>query len=96
MCEHVLGLVPLAPEERPKAKLPHAEKERRNLLAATQYRQREGTLDVPSKHRESIMLDDGTTKQIGLGLFLANSRRRKADIPQERAARLTELGMRWE
>ena len=97
MCEHVLGLVPLAPEERPKGKVPHVEKEHRNLLAAAQYRAREGHLNTPRGHKETIVLDDdGTTELVSLGIFLANSRRRKADIPPERAARLTELGMRWQ
>jgi superfamily II DNA or RNA helicase len=96
MCEHVLGLEPLAPEELPKGKVPHAEKERRNLIAAGQYREREGNLDVPRKHREAITLDDGSVEEVGLGLFIANSRTRKATIPAERAARLSELGMRWE
>jgi len=95
LCEHVLGLEPLAPEERPKAKVSHAEKERRNLAAAAQYREREGHLNAPRNHREPIVLDDGTTELVGLGLFLANSKRRKGNIPPERAARLTELGMRW-
>ena len=34
MCEHVLGLEPLTPEERPKPKVAWAEKEHRNLTAA--------------------------------------------------------------
>ena len=106
MCEHVLGLQPLAPEERPKEKVPHAEKERRNLLAAAQFRAREGHLNVPRSHKETIALDDtdgsadsgqgGTEVVVSLGLFLANSKRRKSEIPAERADRLTELGMRWE
>ena len=98
MCEHVLGLEPLAPAERPRGKVSHAEKERRNLLAAAQYRAREGHLNPPRTHKETIVLDDGTGAEVilGLGLFLENSRRRKADIPPVRAARLTELGMRWQ
>ncbi|MCZ4125451.1 DEAD/DEAH box helicase [Streptomyces sp. H39-S7] len=96
MLEHVLGLVPLAPEERPKGKVPHTEKERRNLLAAAQYREREGHINAPRSHKEPVVLDDGTTELVGLGVFLANSKRRKGAIPPERAARLTELGMRWE
>ena len=95
MCEHALGLQPLTAAERPRAKVPHAEKERRNLAAAAQYRQREGHLDVPRGHKEPIVLDDGTTEKISLGLFIANSRTRRATIPAERAARLSELGMRW-
>jgi superfamily II DNA or RNA helicase len=109
MCEHVLGLEPLAPEERPKAKVSHAEKERRNLAAAAQYRKREGNLDVPRSHKEQLLLNDGGESEsesnnggkpqvvtVALGLFIANSRARKATIPTERANRLTKLGMRWQ
>nr|BEK62776.1 hypothetical protein KPHV_00030 [Kitasatospora purpeofusca] len=73
----------------------HAEKEQRNLAAAAQYRAREGHLNVPRKHKETLKLADGTV-EISLGLFIANSRSRRADIPAERAQRLTELSMRWE
>ena len=96
MCQHILGLAPLAPEEQPKTKVSWADKERRNLQAATLFREREGHLNVPRGHKETIVLDDGSTDLIGLGLFLANSRRRKAHIPPTRAARLTELGIRWQ
>ena len=96
LCEHVLGLAPLAPEQRPKGPVPHAEKERRNLAAAAQYRAREGHLNVPRGHKEKLALDDGSTVEISLGLFITNSRTRKASIPRERAQALTEVGMRWE
>ncbi|WP_327071825.1 DEAD/DEAH box helicase [Kitasatospora sp. NBC_01302] len=98
--EHVLGIAPLTAEQKPAGKVSHAEKEARNLAAAAQYRVREGHLNVPRKHKEPLVVDDGTddgaTVLISLGLFIANSRTRRADIPAERAARLTELGMRWE
>jgi superfamily II DNA or RNA helicase len=102
MCEHVLGLQPLAAEARPKAKVTHAQKEARNLAAAAQYYRRTGNLDVPRGHRETLVLDDPgspdgrTVVDISLGLFVANSRTRKATIPAERRQRLTELGMRWQ
>ncbi|MEY9940476.1 Helicase associated domain protein [Streptacidiphilus sp. MAP5-3] len=96
MCQHVLGLEPLAPEQRPKGPVSHAEKERRNLAAAAQYRQREGHLNAPRSHKEQLRLNDGSTEVVSLGLFLANSRARKATIPTERAARLTALSMRWQ
>ncbi|SDS48074.1 Helicase conserved C-terminal domain-containing protein [Streptomyces sp. TLI_053] len=94
--EHVLGLEPLPAEQKPAGKVSHAEKEARNLAAAAQYRAREGHLNVPRKHKETLELDDGTTAQISLGLFIANSRSRRADIPTARAARLTQLGIRWQ
>ncbi|WP_224284223.1 DEAD/DEAH box helicase [Streptomyces sp. LS1784] len=94
-CEHVLGIGPLPAEQKPAQKVSHAEKEQRNLAAAAQYREREGHLNVPRAHKEPLVLADGTTAQISLGLFIANSRSRRADIPTERAARLTGLGIRW-
>ncbi|KQV16031.1 hypothetical protein ASE03_32620 [Kitasatospora sp. Root187] len=96
LCEHVLGLEPMAAEHLPPAKVSHAEKERRNLAAATQYREREGNLNVGRKHKEPLALADGSTVEVSLGLFISNSRTRRATIPAARAARLTELGMRWE
>ncbi|WP_033819505.1 helicase associated domain-containing protein, partial [Kitasatospora sp. MBT63] len=100
VCEHVLGLEPMPAEELPPAKVPHAEKEQRNLAAAAQYREREGNLNVPRKHKEPLLLDtegggEPTEVVVALGLFVANSRLRRTTIPAERAARLTELGMRW-
>ncbi|MFD7645876.1 Helicase associated domain protein [Kitasatospora sp. NPDC059795] len=94
-CEHVLGLEPLTPEQLPPAKVSHAEKEQRNLAAAAQYREREGHLNVPRGHKETLLLDDDTTVEVSLGLFITNSRSRRTTIPPARAQRLTELGMRW-
>ncbi|MGK4586122.1 Helicase associated domain protein [Kitasatospora sp. HPMI-4] len=98
--EHVLGIGPLPAEQKPAGKVSHAEKEQRNLAAAAQYYQRTGNLDVPRGHRETLVLGnpsrpDGIV-EISLGLFIANSRSRKATIPAERRQRLTELGMRWQ
>lgn len=94
--EHVLGIEPLPAEEKPAGKVPHAEKERRNLAAAAQYRAREGNLNVGRKHKEPLVLADGSTAETGLGLFISNSRLRRAGIPAARAARLTELGIHWQ
>ncbi|MEZ0091779.1 helicase associated domain-containing protein [Streptacidiphilus sp. EB129] len=99
MCEHVLGLQPLAPEVRPKATVTWAEKERRNLAAAAQFRAREGHLNVPRGYKETIVLDDvdgggdgdGSGTEVILSLpFCASSKRRKGEIPAERADRLTD------
>ncbi len=43
-----------------------AEKDARNLAAATQDREREGHLDVPRRHKETLRLADGSTVEIGL------------------------------
>ncbi|MHA6757087.1 helicase associated domain-containing protein [Streptacidiphilus sp. PAMC 29251] len=60
MVEHVLGLEPLAPEQRPTGKVPHAETERRNLLAAAQYREREGTSTPRADTRRPSSWTPGT------------------------------------
>ncbi|PJN21105.1 helicase associated domain-containing protein [Kitasatospora sp. CB02891] len=97
-CEQVLGLVPLEPEELPAPKVPHVVKERRNLAAVAQYRERKGHLDVPRTHEEILVLGDGTgtriTVGVGLGLFIADSRSRRAAVLPARAARLAGPGMR--
>ncbi|MFF3601185.1 hypothetical protein [Kitasatospora indigofera] len=48
------------------------------------------------RDKEPLVLADGTTVEVSLGLFIANSRSRRADIPAECSARLTELGLRRE
>ncbi|MEU6497680.1 Helicase associated domain protein [Streptomyces sp. NPDC046984] len=87
-----LGLVPLPPEQRPRsaARRSRAEIWEANLAAARQYRQREGHLEVPRQHVETV---DGHSR--ALGVFIANSRSRRAKLARERSAELSALGMRW-
>ncbi|MGW2402472.1 hypothetical protein ACWCYY_38600 [Kitasatospora sp. NPDC001664] len=54
MFERVLGLEPLVAVELPVVRLPHGQKERRNLAAAAQYREREAGMA------------DGTKVEVGL------------------------------
>ncbi|MFG2306564.1 Helicase associated domain protein [Actinacidiphila glaucinigra] len=61
-----------------------------NLTAARQYAEREGHLDVPRSHVETV---DGTDHT--LGVFIANQRARRASLAPERVTELAELGMRW-
>nr|WP_264158875.1 helicase associated domain-containing protein [Streptomyces sp. SS1-1] len=61
------------------------------MAAARQFHAREGHLRVPRQHREEI---DG--KQLGLGSFIANARRRAAKLSPQRKAALDALGMRCE
>ncbi|MFI5756824.1 Helicase associated domain protein [Streptomyces sp. NPDC051569] len=61
-----------------------------NLGAAAQYRAREGHLEVPRAHVETV---DGDAH--ALGVFIANSRTRKAKLGPERIEELSALGMRW-
>jgi hypothetical protein len=61
-----------------------------SLAAAHQFHAREGHLQPPRKHVETV---DG--EEIKLGSFLDNARCRAAKLPAERRADLDALGMRW-
>ncbi|MFG3489987.1 helicase associated domain-containing protein [Streptomyces sp. NPDC047972] len=50
-----------------------------------------GHLEVPHRHVEEV---DGDEQ--ALGVFIANSRSRRARLAPERIAELSELGMPWE
>ncbi|MFJ8158790.1 helicase associated domain-containing protein [Streptomyces sp. NPDC094468] len=67
-----------------------AQKWEANLAAARRYRAREGYLNVPRTHTETV---DGS--ELALGVFIANSRTRKARLAPERIEELSALGMRW-
>lgn len=66
-----------------------------NLAAAKRFHEREGHLNVPRSHSETITDDDGQEHQLKLGHFLANSRKRSKALAPERREELTALGMRW-
>ncbi|MDX2530797.1 DEAD/DEAH box helicase [Streptomyces europaeiscabiei] len=61
-----------------------------NLAAARQYYQREGHLNVPRQHVETV---DGEDR--ALGVFIANCRARKQRLAPERVQELTVVGMKW-
>ncbi|MGW1802979.1 Helicase associated domain protein [Streptomyces sp. NPDC001984] len=87
-----LGLAPLPPEQRPRpaARRSRAEIWVANLAAARQYQLREGHLEVPRQHVETVDGHEHT-----LGVFIANSRSRKAKLAPQRIEELSALGMRW-
>ncbi|MBN6547640.1 DEAD/DEAH box helicase, partial [Actinacidiphila bryophytorum] len=71
MLEHMLHLTPAEPDERPPAPRTQADKWAANLAAARQYHARQGNLQVPRKHIETV---NGIEHK--LGMFLDNTRRR--------------------
>jgi hypothetical protein len=104
MCEHILGIQPATDDEKPKPRRTQADKWAMNLAAARQYYQREGHLQVPRKHVETIVLggegDDGNSQdqeeqQIKLGAWISNQRSRAATLSPERIEQLSAIGMRW-
>jgi len=66
-----------------------------HLAAARQYREREGHLNVPRRHVETVVVGDGQEMEFRLGAFISNQRSRAAVLASERVVELSELGMRW-
>ncbi|WP_439333416.1 helicase associated domain-containing protein [Streptomyces cahuitamycinicus] len=108
MCEHILGIQPATQNEKPKPRTSQAAKWALNYQAARQFYQREGHLRVPRKHIEPIIVGsrDGETggredgkdqeqREIKLGAWISNQRRRAATLTPERVEQLSDIGMRW-
>ncbi|MFD4510961.1 Helicase associated domain protein [Streptomyces sp. NPDC058457] len=98
MCEHILGIAPATEDEKPKRQT-QAGKWAANLAAATQFYEREGHLQVPRKHVETIVVDgndeDQEERELRLGSWISNQRSRAATLSQQRMDQLSEIGMRW-
>ncbi|MBT2508506.1 Helicase associated domain protein [Streptomyces sp. ISL-98] len=88
-----LGVVPLPPEQEAPAKPPKAASGafERGVAALTQYKARTGSVTVPRAHVER--LDDGS--EVKLGVFLSNSKSRRAKLTADKLAALAELGLDW-
>ncbi|MEU0940968.1 helicase associated domain-containing protein, partial [Embleya sp. NPDC005971] len=69
--------------------------------AAVAYREREGDLDVPRAHVETVAVETaagvegGGAVEVRLGKWVNNQRTRRSSLNEERVRLLTELGMRW-
>ncbi|MER8160074.1 Helicase associated domain protein [Streptomyces sp. NPDC094472] len=88
-----LGVEPLPPEpETPtkpsKTALGAFE---RGIAALAQYKARTGSVKVPRAHTER--LEDGT--EVKLGVFLSNTKSRRAKLTTDKLAALAALGLDW-
>ncbi|MEU3282441.1 DEAD/DEAH box helicase [Streptomyces antibioticus] len=63
----------------------------RGVAALAQYKAREGSLVVPRGHVER--LEDGT--EVRLGVFLSNTKSRRAKLTTDKLAALAALGLDW-
>jgi hypothetical protein len=98
MCEQVLGIEPATEDEKPKPRTSQADKWALNYKAARQYYQREGHLQVPRKHVETIVVGSGEEqeeRELRLGAWIGNQRSRAATLTPERMEQLSKIGMRW-
>ncbi|MFI6624272.1 Helicase associated domain protein [Streptomyces sp. NPDC050528] len=88
-----LGITPPAPEAQAPAKpttTPLGAFER-GIAALAQYKAREGSVTVPRGHTEQ--LEDGA--EVRLGVFLSNSKSRRAKLTVDKLAALAALGLKW-
>ncbi|WP_225079712.1 helicase associated domain-containing protein [Streptomyces sp. CoT10] len=63
----------------------------RGIAALAQYKARTGSVTVPRGHVEQ--LEDGS--EVKLGVFLSNSKTRRAKLTTDNLAALADLGLDW-
>lgn len=63
----------------------------KGVAALAQYKARTGTVTVPRAHIEQ--LEDGT--EVRLGVFLSNSKSRRAKLTADKLQALAALGLDW-
>lgn len=88
-----VGIVPLPPEQAEPAKAPKKAVSafEKGVAALEQYTAREGSVKVPRAHVER--LEDGS--EVKLGVFLSNSKSRRAKLTADKLAALANLGLDW-
>ncbi|MGW5401326.1 Helicase associated domain protein [Streptomyces sp. NPDC003952] len=88
-----VGVVPLPPEQAEPAKAPKKAVSafEKGVAALAQYKAREGSVTVPRAHVER--LEDGS--EVKLGVFLSNSKSRRAKLTADKLAALAGLGLEW-
>ncbi|WP_331739916.1 Helicase associated domain protein (plasmid) [Streptomyces sp. NBC_00015] len=92
--EH-LGVVPRPPQEAPVAARKGGPGTfERGLEALRQYKSREGHLTVPRGHVETVVID-GQEHALKLGVFLSNTKSRRATLTADKLQELAALGLEW-
>ncbi|MFF1917027.1 Helicase associated domain protein [Streptomyces sp. NPDC058239] len=88
-----LGVMPLPPEPTAPGKPSKAASGafERGVAALAQYKARTGSVTVPRGHVEQ--LEDGT--EVKLGVFLSNTKSRRAKLTGDKLQQLAELGLHW-
>ncbi|MDT0549960.1 MULTISPECIES: DEAD/DEAH box helicase [Streptomyces] len=88
-----LGITPHAPKPEGPAKPSTAPLSafERGVAALAQYKAREGSVTVPRGHVER--LEDGS--EVKLGVFLSNTKTRRAKLTTDKLAALAALGLEW-
>ncbi|MFD4863335.1 DEAD/DEAH box helicase [Streptomyces atratus] len=90
-----LGITPLAPAPEPEAPAKPSKGGsgafERGVAALAQYKARTGSVTVPRAHVEA--LPDGS--EVKLGVFLSNSKSRRAKLTADKLQALAALGLNW-
>ncbi|WNI34478.1 Helicase associated domain protein [Streptomyces sp. ITFR-6] len=88
-----IGVVPMAAELEAPAKPSTAPVSafEKGIAALAQYKARTGSVKVPRAHVEQ--LEDGS--EVKLGVFLSNSKSRRAKLTPDKLAALAGLGLEW-
>ncbi|MFE5245659.1 MULTISPECIES: DEAD/DEAH box helicase [unclassified Streptomyces] len=89
-----LGLTPLPATPAKKKTASTAGAFERGVLALEQYKARTGTLTVPRAHIETVVIN-GQEHGVKLGVFLTNSKTRRAKLAADKLAVLAALGLDW-
>ncbi|AJC61934.1 helicase-associated (plasmid) [Streptomyces sp. 769] len=95
-----LGVEPLptaekeAPAKAAKARKGVSAAFERAIAALAQYKTREGHVTVPRAHTETVVVDD-QEHTVKLGVFLSNTKSRRAKLTSEQLTTLAELGLDW-
>jgi superfamily II DNA or RNA helicase len=90
-----IGVTPLPPQQTPaRAPRTGAGVFERGLAALAQYKTREGHLKVPRGHVETIVID-AQEHPVKLGVFLSNSKSRRAKLTADKRVALADLGLEW-
>ncbi|MGW3045981.1 helicase associated domain-containing protein [Kitasatospora sp. NPDC001159] len=69
----------------------------RGLTALAQYKARTGSVTVPKGHVEELDENgpDGGTVLVKLGVWISNTKTRRAKLTGEQLDQLTALGLHW-
>jgi hypothetical protein len=88
-----IGITPLPAEREASAKAPRTASAafERGIAALAQYQDRTGSVTVPRGHVEA--LPDGT--EVKLGVWLTNTKSRRAKLTPDKLAALAALGLHW-
>ncbi|MFE7193949.1 helicase associated domain-containing protein [Kitasatospora sp. NPDC057595] len=67
----------------------------RGLASLAQYQARTGSVTMPRSHVEEIPDGDGGTVEVKLGVWISNTKTRRAKLTGEQLEQLAALGLDW-